>query len=135
MISILALDKDGNGVPGKFPNKIFVKTLDSGIQVEAQIVVDHSISQASNKDGLMRVPVWLLCLEEDTEFTFVFHIDGNMIETQQFSGIAVYTDDTDAYGSLPAFIEMDGDDGDSKYYWIGDDLDDFVFNIYNINCK
>lgn len=58
-----------------------------------------------------------------------------MIETQQFNGIAVYTDDTDSYGSLPAFIEMDGDDGDSKYYWIGDDLNDFVFNIFNINCK
>jgi len=62
----------------------------------------------------------------------VFHIDGEMIETQQFYGIAVYTDDTDAYGSIPAYIEMDDDDGDSKYFWIGDDLNPFIFNIYNI---
>ena len=55
----------------------------------------------------MRIPVRINCIESDTQFTFVFHVDGFMIETQQFNGIATIVDDSDPYGSLPAYITFE----------------------------
>jgi len=84
----------------------------------------------------MRVPVKIECLSNETQFKFLFNIDGYMVESKQFYGIPIYLDEGDEFSYLPAYVTQLTVNETATDLSIGDNLGSkFKFKALNANCK
>jgi len=83
-----ALDNEGNGVPGKGPQKLEIATKsESAHEVLIQIMEFDSAFKVSQDDGIISVPVKIGCIAKEQTVTLKFTVDGN-----EATSVPIYLD-------------------------------------------
>ena len=124
-------NEKGEGVPGKFPTSLEIIDSWDPTKVFAEIVTSANEYEVSGKDGIMSIPVKIMCLGSEEDFiVFEFNIDGLLLETDSIEITQGGDFDTERPSMIVAPTGIEGD-----YMELGDGFGPtFIFTVKDSYC-
>lgn len=125
------LDKDNNGVYGKFPSSVTVESMSvADGKIKVQIISNITQYKFSSPDGIMSVPLRIACLSEPMKVWFRIVVDHLTLITPEI--LLIEQGDFDS--RLPTYIQVPQDLPETVK--LSEALGErFNFHIYNSYCN